>query len=622
MNFDEIKKIVSEEIGKENIDKITLEASTIVIYVNNKDLFLKGFEVGSNLAKKYKKRFNIRLSPKLLDNEENIRNIVEEILNKYNIKYRRILLERHRSIIVIDTPDTENIGQEIINIIRERTYCNVLIKRSPLKTSKIIDSVRIYIHKNSKYRSIFLNDVGLKILEKKPEKLGFYRIAFLGAGREVGRSSIFLQTKESNILIDFGLGVGNYNENMFPFLKIPELNLLDIDAVVISHAHLDHIGFLPYLFRIGWKGPVYLTEATRDIGALVMLDYIKVSSKQQREPVYNIRDVRMFLKNSITVEYNEVTDITSDVKITLTNANHILGSSMVHINIENKHNILYTGDFKYNQTKLFNRPQTRFTRIETLIIESTYGGPNDIHPPRDENEREFINDIKQTIENGGKVLIPSLAIGRAQDVLLVLIDAIKNKILPEVNIYLDGIIWETTMIHTAYPHILNDNLKNMILSENDPFEQEFIIKVSNKERDSVIEEKDPSIIIATSGMMQGGPIIEYFKHMAENEKNLLALVSYQAEGTLGRRLLEGEREIMIDDKKVNVKLNIKKYSGFSGHADIKEISSFIRNLKPKPKQAFVVHGEESKTKNVAYMISKRFNIHSYNPRVGDVLRLD
>jgi len=194
-------------------------------------------------------------------------------------------------------------------------------------------------------------------LERKPQRLDHYRIVFLGAGREVGRSSFLLQTKESNILLDCGLGAGNYSEDRYPILNIPEFDIQNLDAVIISHAHLDHVGFIPYLFRIGWRGPVYLTEPTRDIAALVLLDYLKVSNKQSKNPIFTSKEIKLFLKHSITLNYSEVTDITGDIKISLHNANHIIGSSMVHINIEGKHNVLYTGDYRFNKMPLLERPK-------------------------------------------------------------------------------------------------------------------------------------------------------------------------------------------------------------------------------------------------------------------------
>jgi len=614
-----IKEELSKEFQSKDINKIIFEGPKIVIYVNNVDLFIKGIEIGKNLAQKYKKRIEIRINPKLLKGEEYIKEKAKEILN--GIKIKDIYLEKHRSVLYIETYEPEKIDLNLINKLREETLCNIIIQRAPLKSSKIINVIRAYLHKNSLYKSEFLNKIGEKILERKPQKLDHYRISFLGAGREVGRSSFLLQTKESNILLDCGLGAGNYSEDKYPILNIPEFDIQNLDAVIISHAHLDHVGFVPYLFRIGWRGPVYLTEPTRDIAALVLLDYLKVSNKQSKNPIFTTKEIKLFLKHSITLNYSEVTDITSDIKISFHNANHIIGSSMVHINIEGKHNILYTGDYKFNKIPLLERPNTIYQRLETLIIESTYGGFNDKHPSREETEALFIHDIKETIEKGGKVLIPVLAVGRGQDVLLTLLNAIENKMLPEVNIYLEGIVWETSMIHTAYPEFLSKEIREKIESGKNPFERENVIRASKKEREQIMTSSEPSIIIATSGMMQGGPILDYFSYAAEDEKNLLAFVSYQAQGTLGRTILDGQREIVLNDRKINIKMKINRYEGFSGHADHFESISFIKYLRPKPKQVIVVHGEIPKPYELASKIYRKFGIYSYAPKNGDIIRL-
>jgi len=620
--MNDIKQQILSEFKESDVDKVMFEASKIVIYVNNKEIFLKGFEIGKNLAQKYKKRIEIRMNPKLLDDEEKILEKCEEILKKNNIRYKQIFLERHRSLIVIDAYEPEKIGDETIKEIREKTLCNVVIKRSPLKSSRIIDLVRTYLHKKSKYRVEFLNRVGERILNRKSTiKKGIYRISILGGGREVGRSSILLKTDESTILLDCGVGM-DVGIEKYPLINLEDFNILELDAIIITHAHLDHIGFVPYLFRLGWRGPVYLTEPTRDIGALSMLDYIKVSKMQGKSVLYEAKDIKEFLKHTYTLNYEEVTDITPDIKISLYDAGHVIGSAMVHINIENKHNVLYTGDFRYSPSKLLNKPNTLFKRLETLIIESTYGGTNDYHPPREESEREFLKDIRDTLNNGGKVLIPVLAVGRAQDVLLTLIEGMEKGELPRVNIYIEGILWETSMIHTAYAEFLSDYIKAYVSKGENPFEKDYIIRVNPKDRDQIIESKEPYIVVATSGMMQGGPILEYFKRLANDEKNFLAFVSYQASGTLGRRILDGEKTVMINNEKVDVKIRYKKYDGFSGHADRNEILSFIKHLKPKPKQIFVVHGEHPKYFEITNTIRHKFKIEAYAPKNGDSLLLN
>ncbi len=618
-----IQEQVISEFPRGVVSEVRFEAAKIVVYVKDKKTFYNAFEMGKNLAQKYKKRFEIRMDPKLLPSEEEIEEIIKNKIPDY-VKLRNIFLEKHLSTVVLEVYHPEKLDSSIIEEIRKETLCAVRIKKAPLKSSKIIDTIRAYLHKHSKDRKVFLHEVGKKILAGGDTvRRDWIRVTILGAGREVGRSALLLQTPESMVLLDMGIGVSNNRGNdLFPYLNAPEFDIDKLDAVIITHSHLDHIGSLPFLYRMGWKGPVYLTEPTRDIGALMLLDYEKISVKQQKYQLFTSKDIQEMIKHSITLRYGEVTDITPDIKITLYNAGHIIGSAMVHLNIGNgKHNVLYTGDIKYSSSRLIDKPKTTFPRLETLIIESTYGGNNDYQPPREEVEKEFVHDVKETLKNGGKVLVPALAVGRAQEILLLLTDAILSGELPHVNIYLEGILWETSMIHTAYPEFLSQEVQTMILSDKNPFEQDFVIRVSAKERKDIMESKEPAIIIATSGMMNGGPIIDYFKYAAKDPKNLLAIVSYQARGTLGRRILEGEKEINIDGEIVKVNLKVKRYEGFSGHADRRELVKFVGKLNPRPKQAIIVHGEPPKPFELAYKLKKTYGIETYVPKNLDAIRL-
>lgn len=622
-------KIVDEVLKrfpKGTVSEVLFEGALIVVYVKDKDIFLRGNEIGKKLAQEFKKRFEIRMDKDMLTSEDYALSFIKNILPEECV-LKNIYIERDRSIVVIECQKPEKISEKILEEIKKKTLYIPKLKRAPIKSSKIIDGIRALLHKYSDYRKSFLHRVGKNILvgwELPRRKRNWIRITILGSGREVGRSCILIQTPESNVLLDCGIAVSTFDFNSFPMLDAPEFDIDQLDAVIVSHAHLDHIGLVPFLFKLGWKGPVYLTEPTRDIGALVQLDYIKVCEQNMVNPIFSSNEIREMIKHSITLRYNEVTDITPDIRIALYNAGHIIGSSMIHLNIGNGlHNILYTGDFRFSRSRLLDKPKTVLPRLETLIIESTYGGKNDIHPPREETEKEFIKDIKETLKNKGKVLIPVLAVGRAQEILLTIIDAINRKELPEIPIYLEGILWETTQIHTAYPEFLSKELREDIYNGEDPFSYENLIRASPKDRENIMDSKEPCIIIATSGMMQGGPIVDYFKLGAEDEKNLLAFVSYQAQGTLGRMILDGVKEVRIGNEVVNVKLKVKKYEGFSGHSDHKELMKFVYNLYPKPKNIIIVHGESTKPFELAGSIKGMYNkIFKINPNIYVPWNLD
>jgi len=338
--------------------------------------------------------------------------------------------------------------------IKQKTLWIPQIQRSPAIKSKITENIREVLYANNNYRRKFLNSVGQKIYKEwNPEKTNeWVRLTFLGGARQVGRSCILLQTPNSKVLLDCGVDVASHGQEKFPVLDVPEFDIAQLDAVIISHAHLDHVGLLPYLYKMGYKGPVYMTTPTRDIAALLSLDFIGVAYKQAAQPLFDSTHIKDMVKHSICLNYNEVTDITPDIRLTFYNAGHVLGSAMAHLNIGNgAHNLLYSGDYKYSKTRLLDPAITTFPRVESVITESTYGSKDDILPPRKETEATFIKMVKDTIERKGKVLIPELGLGHAQETILRVEEAIRQGELPNVPMYIDGMIWDINAIHTAYP---------------------------------------------------------------------------------------------------------------------------------------------------------------------------
>ena len=250
---------------------------------------------------------------------------------------------------------------------------------------------------------------------------------------------------------------------------------------------------------MGYRGPVYMTLPSRDISALLSLDFIGVAYKQAAAPLFSSEDVTEMVKHSICVMNNEVTDITPDVRLTFYNSGHCLGSSMIHLNIGNgAHNLLYCADFKYDPSRLLDPAVNVFPRVETVITESTYGSKNDILPSREKAEEELIEIIKKTIERKGKVLIPELGLGRAQETMLILDDAIKSGKLPKIPVYIDGMIWDINAIHTSYPDFLSKRVMQDIFQDKNPFVSEVFSRVgSSQERRKVIE-GGPCVVLATS----------------------------------------------------------------------------------------------------------------------------
>jgi hypothetical protein len=307
----------------------------------------------------------------------------------------------------------------------------------------------------------------------------------------------------------------------------------------------------------------------------------------------------------------------------------MLGSAMVHIHIGNGlHNLLYSADTKFAKTSLLSPAITQFPRLETLMIESTYGGKDNIQPPPMEADELLGQCIGETIKRGGKVLIPVLGSGRAQEIIVLLERLIREKkVSADVPIYIDGSVWDITAIHTAYPEYLNNEVRQQIFArDNNPFLMPNIKRVgSAKERQQLIEEQGSCVILATSGMLVGGPSVQYFRALADNPKNTLVFSSYQAEGSLGKRVQNGEKEFMFKNGQhgtevVKVNLEIFKLE-ISGHSDRRELMNFVSRCNPRPKKILVNHGENSRCLNLASSIHNQHKIETIAPRNLDAIRI-
>ncbi len=347
-------------------------------------------------------------------------------------------------------------------------------------------------------------------------------------------------------------GKNRTTQTALPTCTYPEIHpLAQLDAVVLTHAHLDHCALIPLLYRYGYEGPVYSTPPTRDLSAMLQLDYLDVINKEDRKIPYSSNEVKTYIRHSITLNYGSVTDIAPDIRLTFHNAGHILGSAIAHFHIgDGLYNIAFTGDFNYSKSRLFNPAINQFPRLEALFMESTYGGSNDFQPPRSDAELKLYETINKVLSRGGKVIIPAFAVGRSQEVMLALEEGMRLGKIPQVKIYLDGMIREATAIHTTYPEYLNNDLRNLIFREGmNPFLADCFQQVDSSDlRDKVIN-GDPCVIISTSGMLNGGPVMEYLLNLAEDERNALVFVGYQADGTQGRRIQKGWREVPLGRKR-------------------------------------------------------------------------
>jgi hypothetical protein len=491
--------------------------------------------------------------------------------------------------------------------------------------SEVIKGIRGTLLKEAEVRKKFLLKVGKRIFTPQ-EKTTWVKITALGAFREVGRSCIFLQTSNDKIILDSGLRFeATDTSKEYPYIGTLNIPIDEIDALVLSHSHLDHCGFIPYFYAMGYEGPLYCTPPSRDLMALLCFDYIKVMKRQGAEPLYTEKDVRNAIVHCVPREYSEVTDITPEIKLTYHNAGHILGSSIVHLHISDGfHNFVYTGDFKYSHTRLFNPANAVFPRVETLVMESTYGGRDDIHMPRHEAEAKLLKIVDETLKNGGKVLIPVFSVGRSQDMMFVLEEFARKTGNFPYKVYIDGMVLESSAIHTVYPEYLRDSLQRMVLSSRNPFESP-IFEVAKHKREEVIS-GPPCVILAPSGMMTGGPSVEYFKALAHDPKNALIFVGFNTNYSLGRKIQRGDKEVAVigDDGRletIKINMRIETTEGFSGHSDRRQLMAFVKNMRPKPTRILVDHGEERKCEDLAFSISRMLHIDARAPMNLDCIRL-
>ncbi len=1140
--IDEIMKLVPDS---KKISDTSFEGANIILYTKDSDFFLNNQGMIKNIVDNIKKRVELRPDPAITMDIEKAEKKIREIIPK-EAEIGSILFDPQRSRVIIEVEKPGlAIGREgdVLREVRKQCLWVPVVRRTPPLRSKIIENIRAVMYQHSDERRKFLDKVGHRIYDgwMRGKKEEWVRLTYLGGARQVGRSCLFLQTPETRVLLDCGVNVAAQGQDAYPYLDAPEFKLEDLDAVIISHAHLDHSGVVPFLFRMGYQGPVYCTAPTRDISALLALDFISVAFKQAKSGIFDVNDVKEMVKHTICLDYGEVTDITPDLRITFSNAGHIIGSSLVHLHVGNgltnllysldaktpvtvidsddntsfkpigqvvddvfeeypdlvqrkdgweeipnvtglktvvfnpetykteihritslirhlihediyeiktatgrkavvtkshslftvlngevlaikvsdlkagdfiigpkslpqstkrpvidllpyqgklrihindeklvqeiifkhakdffklekndqtqiiswltdhyqhalcrgdiakkynvhprrirrafatlgvidhpwvKHSLPHkfaitpafarllgyyisegwsskrdqtigitnynseiledcrqivqevfgiesdlrdkdgvilinskqikylfggvlkcgknaytkrapkeilmsdkeimrnflhgyfsgdggirirpesreisagsknplliqdimfmllqfdivptlqyntysdmynsyiynaekiqhflneiniqngarerlasvlpiihskasfdqripisalseksqnvlnkspyqdakscginvlkrkfnihekivdsdfmfdqvvsitptqptgkyvydfkidgyenflggegflflhnTGDLKCIRTRLLDPAETRFPRIETVMLESTYGGKDNVLKSRHEAEENVIQVTKETLENGGKVLIPVLGVGRAQELILVMNEAMNTGKVPHCPIYAQGMVWDVTAIHTAYPDFLGRDVRKAIFHQaENPFLSENLRRVgSKKEQDEVIKQNVPCIIIATSGMLTGGPSVEYFKQLCDNPRNTLLFVSYVGEGTLGRRIQEGERRIVLTDnerpEELNVRMRVHIESSLSGHAGRSELMRYVHNLQPRPKKIIVNHGESSRCLDLASSIHKQNRIETFAPKNLETIRI-
>ncbi len=605
--------------------KLELEGSEIILYTKSKEFFRNSEETVRELVGQVKKRIEIRADSSILSDQEYTKKfILDSVPPEAGVK--NVYFEPERSLVIILSHKPGMVigrGGELFKKIKGETLWSPRIERIPAINSDIVDGIRKMMHTETKFRKDFLNDVGESIFGERKAKRDWIRIVGLGGWQEVGRSCTLVETPKSKVVIDCGIKASATNlDDLLPIFGAKEFDYTEIDAIIISHSHLDHMGAVPILYERGFSGPLYMTTPTLDLATLLWLDYIDVMQKNSGTALFTATGVKEAVKHAITLDYGEVSDVAPDIRLTFQSSGHILGSASPHLHVgEGMHNLVYALDQKYSRTNLLDPAYTNFQRVETLIIESTYGAIDDIMPRREETERELMNIVNKTMQRKGVVLIPSFSVERAQELMAILVNnGFQNPV------YLDGMIWDANGIFTAYPEYLSRYVQKDIFGGSSPFLDPIFKRVAAQaDREKIWNEKE-CVIISTSGMLNGGPVIQHLQNLAEDQNNTLIFVGYQAEGTFGRRIQKGWKEIPIDlggGRKATINLNMEIYTadGLSAHSDRKQLLNFIGHMPSRPNRVVCVHGEPHKTVELANSIKRIFNIEARAPKNLESIRL-
>ena len=428
------------------------------------------------------------------------------------------------------------------------------------------------------------------------------KISFHGACREVTGSCILIESGETKFLVDCGMFQGDsYNKNLEDFSFDPK----EIDFVLLTHAHLDHCGRLPKLFADGFSGRVYSTAPTKDLTEIILLDALKVAQIEGRPfcaPFCTTSDIFSLMNFFTCLNYGEEKNINDDVRIKMRDAGHILGSSIfeVWINDQGKEKkLVFSGDLGNPPAPVVNDPDF-ISGADVVFVESTYG--NRLHEPKEKGKEILKQKIQETIKKGGIMMISVFALERTQELLYVLNDFIENGKIESLPVFLDSpLAIRATDIYKQYVDFYDKESKELISKGDDLFDFEGLEMIRNEAQAGKVDKAPlPKIILAGSGMFEGGKIKSYLKKYLGNPANTLLIISFQMEGSLGRALSQGDKFVEIDGSKIKVMADVTSIFSFSSHGDRAFLFNWIEAInKPYPKKVFINHGQEESSLSLA-----------------------
>lgn len=445
------------------------------------------------------------------------------------------------------------------------------------------------------------------------------KITFLGAAGEVTGSQHLIECGKLRVLLDCGLFQGHRNESRIKNQKFA-CRPHDVDAVILSHGHTDHCGNLPGLYKAGYRGPIFCTAATADVADLMMQDSAKIQEEDARyfmkrnpdanprfEPLYTMEHAVATAKLFEPLSYSEWHELAPELRIRFRDAGHILGSAITELEFREKSDIrrvVFTGDLGRRSLPVLRDPEL-IDDCEILITESTYA--NQIHPDPGDLKVALLRIVQEVAKTGGKVVIPAFALGRTQNVVYFLNELYMSGQLPSVPVYVDSPLSKRlTAVHSRHSNIMDADIQQMMQVDDDPFDFPGLTYVGNQQESmSLNYRKGPMIIIASSGMCESGRVVHHLKHTVSDPNNIILIIGYQAEYTLGRALVEKRPYIRIFDREYPLHARVEKLNGLSAHADAEDFRWWLGHLGEKAggiSQAFIVHGEEKSRQALAAIL--------------------
>jgi metallo-beta-lactamase family protein len=463
------------------------------------------------------------------------------------------------------------------------------------------------------------------------------KITFLGAAKTVTGSCYLVETKEFKFLVDCGMFQGHAQENILNGEPLP-VNPAQIDFMLLTHSHIDHSGRIPKIYVDGFQGHIYATKATVELCALMLPDCGHIqemenewtnrkrqrAGKQPIKPLYTYQDAVDCLRLFEKVTYSEVVKINEEVRVRYNDAGHILGSAIVEIWIrENgeETKIVFSGDLGNHDIPILRDPSI-IESADYLVIESTYG--NRLHNQNENKVERFIDIINETIEKGGNVIIPSFAVGRAQEVIYDLHKQ-RGKYDHKLKKFMSTPVYVDSPLAVSATKVFRENLdcydeeaRQYIQNGDNPLDFPGLqFTQSADESRALNEKKESMIIISASGMCEAGRIKHHLKHNLWRKESTILFVGYQAVGTLGRKLVDGVKRVKIFGEDISVNARIEMIDSFSGHADRDGLIGWIEKIKRKPKRIFIVHGEEEVMNAFSALIHDTFHIDTIIPSKGE-----